>query len=48
MSLVSWVSNGMTKLIGIDFEEDERKLSSEELKTILESSGIPENQLRCF
>ncbi len=45
VSLVSWVSNGMTKLIGIDLEEDERKLSSEELKTILESSGIPENQL---
>ena len=45
VSLVSWGSNGMTKLIGIDLEEDERKLSSEELKTILESSGIPENQL---
>ena len=45
VSLVSWISNGVTKLIGIDLEEGEKNLSSEELKTILESSGIPENQL---
>ena len=45
VSLVSWISNGVTKLIGIDLEEAEKQLSSEELKTILESSGIPENQL---
>lgn len=45
VSLVSWISNGVTKLIGIDLEEAEKKLSSEELKTILESSGIPQNQL---
>ena len=45
VSLVSWISNGVTKLIGIDLEEAEKQLTSEELKTILESSGIPENQL---
>ena len=45
VSLVSWISNGVTKLIGIDLDEGEKNLSSEELKTILESSGIPENQL---
>ena len=39
------MSNGVTKLIGIDLEEAEKQLTSEELKTILESSGIPENQL---
>ena len=45
VSLVSWISNGVTKLIGIDLEEAEKQLTSEELKTILEASGIPENQL---
>ena len=45
VSLVSWISNGVTKLIGIDLEEAEKQLTSEELITILESSGIPENQL---
>jgi len=47
VNLISSISKALIKFVGIDLnkEEDDSKLSSEELKTILESSGIPENQL---
>ena len=45
VTLVSLVSNNVTKLIGIDLEERVNEdLKPEELKTLLETSGVPEHQ----
>ncbi|MDC0072535.1 CNNM domain-containing protein [Gammaproteobacteria bacterium] len=45
VTLVSLVSNNVTKLIGIDLEEPANEdLKPEELKTLLETSGVPEHQ----
>ena len=47
VTLVSLVSNNVTKLIGIDLEEPANEdLKPEELKTLLETSGVPEHQQR--
>ena len=45
VTLVSLVSNNVTKLIGIDLEEPANEdLKPEELRTLLETSGVPEHQ----
>ena len=45
VTLVSLVSNNVTKLIGIDLGEPANEdLKPEELKTLLETSGVPEHQ----
>jgi Mg2+/Co2+ transporter CorB len=45
VTLVSLVSNNVTKLIGINLEEPiNEELRPEELRTLLETSGVPEHQ----
>ena len=45
VTLVSLVSNNVTKLIGIDLEEPANEdLKPEELRTLLETSGVPKHQ----
>jgi Mg2+/Co2+ transporter CorB len=45
VTLVSLVSNNVTKLIGIDLEKPANEdLKPEELRTLLETSGVPEHQ----
>ena len=45
VTLVSLVSNNVTKLIGIDLKEPANEdLKPEELRTLLETSGVPEHQ----
>ena len=45
ITLVSFVSNGVTKLIGIDINSaDKDELKPEELRTLLQSSGVPKRQ----
>ena len=47
VTLVSLISNNITKLLGVNAEEPIKdELSSEELKTILQSSGVPDRQLQ--
>ena len=47
VTLVSLISNNITKLLGVNAEEPiNDELSSEELKTILQSSGVPDRQLQ--
>ena len=42
ITLVSFVSNGVTKLIGIDLDSaDKDELRPEELRTLLQTSGVP-------
>ena len=45
ITLVSFVSNGVTKLIGIDLNDaDKDELKPEELRTLLQTSGVPKRQ----
>jgi len=45
ITLVSFVSNGVAKLIGIDLDNaDKDELKPEELRTLLQSSGVPKRQ----
>ena len=45
ITLVSFVSNGVTKLIGIDLNNaDKDELKPEELRTLLQTSGVPKRQ----
>ena len=45
ITLVSFFSNGVTKLIGIDLNStDKDELRPEELRTLLQSSGVPKRQ----
>ena len=45
ITLVSFVSNGVTKLIGIDLDSaDKDELRPEELRTLLQTSGVPKRQ----
>jgi len=45
ITLVSFVSNGVTKLIGIDLNSaDKDELRPEELRTLLQTSGVPKRQ----
>jgi len=45
ITLVSFVSNGVTRLIGIDLDSaDKDELRPEELRTLLQSSGVPKRQ----
>ncbi len=45
ITLVSFVSNGVTKLFGIDLENtDKDELRPEELRTLLQTSGVPKRQ----
>ena len=45
ITLVSFASNGVTKLIGIDINStDKDELKPEELRTLLQSSGVPKRQ----
>tara|TARA_Y100001970_G_C14258459_1_gene877453 strand:- start:12719 stop:13951 length:1233 start_codon:yes stop_codon:yes gene_type:complete len=45
VTLVSFVSNGVTKLIGIDLNLNENQdLKPEELRTLLQTSGVPKRQ----
>ena len=45
ITLVSFVSNGVTKLIGIDLDNaDKDELRPEELRTLLQTSGVPKRQ----
>ena len=45
ITLVSFVSNGVTKLIGIDLDSADRdELRPEELRTLLQTSGVPKRQ----
>lgn len=45
ITLVSFVSNGVTKLIGIDLNNaDKDELKPEELRTLLQTSGVPQRQ----
>jgi Mg2+/Co2+ transporter CorB len=47
VTFVSLISNNITKLLGVNAEEPIKdELSSEELKTILQSSGVPNRQLQ--
>ncbi|MEL0244015.1 MAG: transporter associated domain-containing protein, partial [Gammaproteobacteria bacterium] len=44
-TLVSFVSNGVTKLFGIDLKNtDKDELRPEELRTLLQTSGVPKRQ----
>ena len=46
VSLIGAISNSLTNLVGVNPEKEiEEELSSEELKTILQSSGMPKTQL---
>ena len=46
VSLIGAISNSLTNLAGVNPEKEiEEELSSEELKTILQSSGMPKTQL---
>ena len=46
VSLIGVISNSLTNLVGVNPEKEiEEELSSEELKTILQSSGMPKTQL---
>ena len=46
VSLIGAISNSLTKLMGVNPEKEiEEELSQEELKTILQSSGMPKTQL---
>ena len=45
VSIIGIISNGITKMLGVNPEEEIiEELSPEELKTILQSSGVPEKQ----
>ena len=45
ITLVSFVSNNVTKLIGIDLENANKdELKPEELRTLLQTSGVPKRQ----
>ena len=45
ITLVSFVSNNVTKLIGIDLDSSNRdELKPEELRTLLQTSGVPKRQ----
>ena len=45
ITLVSFASNGVTKLIGIDINStDKDELKPEEFRTLLQSSGVPKRQ----
>ena len=45
ITLVSFVSNGFAKLVGIDLDNtDKDELRPEELRTLLQSSGVPKRQ----
>ena len=45
ITLVSFVSNGVAKLIGIDLDNaDKDELKPEELRTLLQTSGVPKRQ----
>ena len=45
ITLVSFVSNGVTKLIGIDLDSaDKDELRPEELRTLLQTSGVPKRR----
>ena len=45
ITLVSFVSNNVTKLIGIDLDNSNRdELKPEELRTLLQTSGVPKRQ----
>ena len=45
ITLVSFVSNGVTKLIGVDLDSaDKDELRPEELRTLLQTSGVPKRQ----
>ena len=45
ITLVSFVSNNVTKLIGIDLDNANRdELKPEELRTLLQTSGVPKRQ----
>ena len=45
ITLVSFISNGVTKLIGIDLDSaDKDELRPEELRTLLQTSGVPKRQ----
>ena len=45
ITLVSFVSNGVAKLFGIDLDNaDKDELKPEELRTLLQSSGVPKRQ----
>ena len=45
ITLVSFVSNGVTKLFGIDLKNtDKDELRPEELRTLLQTSGVPKRQ----
>ena len=45
ITLVSFVSNNVTKLIGIDLDNaDKDELKPEELRTLLQTSGVPKRQ----
>ncbi len=45
ITLVSFVSNGVTKFIGIDLDSaDKDELRPEELRTLLQTSGVPKRQ----
>ena len=45
ITLVSFVSNGVTKLMGIDLDSaDKDELRPEELRTLLQTSGVPKRQ----
>ena len=46
VSLIGAISNSLTNLVGVNPEKEiEEELSSEELNTILQSSGMPKTQL---
>ncbi len=47
VSLIGGISNSLTKVLGLNPEKiEDEELTSEELKTILQSSGMPDRQLQ--